>query len=132
METLVVVSKLKKYIKETSGFSTSAGFVEALSKDIDTAINDAIDTAKNANRKTVMGRDFSIYIDEPKIDEVLVVASKVKNVIKAKADLSTSKQVMDQLTVRVHKVCSQAIEEAKKAKRKTVMDRDLANNTALN
>ena len=125
METLVVVSKLKKHIKNISGFSVSSSFIEAITKDIDASIDEAISQTKSAGRKTVMGRDFSVYVDEPKIEEVLVVASKVKKVISEKSELSTSKQVMDQLTVRVQKVCELSIEKAKEAKRKTVMDRDL-------
>jgi histone H3/H4 len=125
METLVVVSKLKKHIKNISGFSVSSSFIEAITKDLDASIDEAISQTKSAGRKTVMGRDFSVYVDEPKIEEVLVVASKVKKVINEKSELSTSKQVMDQLTVRVQKVCELSIEKAKEAKRKTVMDRDL-------
>ena len=122
METLVVVSKLKKHIKSISGFSVSSSFIEAITKDIDASIDEAISQTKNAGRKTVMGRDFSVYVDEPKIEEVLVVASKVKKVINEKSELSTSKQVMEQLTVRVQKVCELSIEKAKEAKRKTVME----------
>jgi histone H3/H4 len=71
-----------------------------------------------------MGRDFSIFTENPNVDESLVVASKVKKYIKDKEGLSTSSQAFDQLTYRVQKACLQAIENAKSAKRKTVMDRD--------
>ncbi len=55
--------------------------------------------------------------------EVLVVASKVKNHIKA-AGLNTSSAVMDVLSEKVRQLCEMAIENAKKDGRKTVMDRD--------
>lgn len=125
MEMLIVQSKLKKYIKDKTGFSTSAGFVEALNQDIHKAVSDAVEHAKNANRKTVMGRDFNLYVDQPNIDEALVVASKVKKVIKEVSGLSTSSQVVEQLTVRVQQVCLQSAEKTTADKRKTVMDRDL-------
>lgn len=125
MENLIVVSKVKKYIKEKYGFNTSASFFEPLNKDIHKAISDAIEHTKSTDRKTVMGRDFNLYIDNPSISEILVVASKVKNHIKSTSELSTSKQVMEQLTVRIQKTIEVASEKANEAKRKTIMDRDL-------
>lgn len=124
MESLIVLSKVKKYIKEKAGFSTSASFFEPLNVDIQNALKNAIDHTKSSDRKTVMGRDFNFYIDKPQIDAVLVVASKVKSYVKEQSELSTSKQCMEQLTVRVQQICDAAIENAKNAKRKTVMDKD--------
>lgn len=121
--TLIVISKVKKFIKEF-GFNTSANFCDVVSVDIQKALDEAIKHAQKQTRKTVMGRDFNLYVDDPKIETVLVVASKVKAYVKEKSGLSTSSQAMDQLTVRVHQICYQAMEHAKKDKRKTVMDRD--------
>ena len=82
-------------------------------------------------RKTVMGKDFNLYIENSNIEEALVVASKVKKFIKDEAQLSTSAQAIDQLTVRVQTICLKAIENAKNDKRKTVMDRDFTAPTSL-
>jgi len=57
-ETLVVVSKVKKMIKE-AGLNTSASAIEALSGMIEKECHKAIQVAKDANRKTVLDRDFS-------------------------------------------------------------------------
>lgn len=57
-ETLVVVSKLKSYIKNTAGLSTSADVPNVLSQAIRTLVDDAIEQAKKDGRKTVMERDF--------------------------------------------------------------------------
>lgn len=57
-EILVVASKLKTYIKNKSGMSTSANVFPALSDKIRQLCDDAIDSAKNDKRKTVMDRDF--------------------------------------------------------------------------
>lgn len=57
METLVVVSKVKNYIKK-SGLNTSASAIEALTKIVENACLKAIESAKQAKRKTVMDRDF--------------------------------------------------------------------------
>lgn len=58
------------------------------------------------------------------MSEVLVVASKVKKLIKDKAGMNTSGAVMEALTKVVERECQKAIEKAQADKRKTVMDRD--------
>lgn len=124
MESLIVVSKVKKFIKEKSDMNTSAGFFEPLNQDIIKACKDAISHAQKLGRKTVMGKDFNLYIENADINEALVVASKVKKMIKEEAGLSTSAQAIEQLTIRIQTICLQSIENAKTDKRKTVMDRD--------
>jgi histone H3/H4 len=57
-EVLIVVSKLKAYVRATSGMNTSDGIVEVLSDRIRTLCDDAVRNAKNDGRKTVMARDF--------------------------------------------------------------------------
>jgi len=56
--------------------------------------------------------------------EVLVVASKLKNYIRAKSGMNTSSAVMEALSNKIRQLCDQAIENAKSEGRKTVMDRD--------
>jgi histone H3/H4 len=60
------------------------------------------------------------------MSEVLVVASKVKKLIKDKSGMSTSATVMEALTKVVEAECEKAIEKAQADKRKTVMDRDFS------
>jgi histone H3/H4 len=57
-------------------------------------------------------------------NEVLVVASKVKNYIKAKGDMKTSASVLEVLSDRLRSMCDQAVETARSDGRKTVLDRD--------
>jgi histone H3/H4 len=57
-ETLVVISKMKKYIKDTGGMNTAASASSALSEIIRKACDKAIENAKSDKRKTVMDRDF--------------------------------------------------------------------------
>lgn len=59
-------------------------------------------------------------------EQVLVVASKVKALIKEKADMNTSASVMEALSRVVERECQKAIENAKRDRRKTVMDRDFS------
>ncbi len=57
-DVLVVVSKLKAYIRATSGMNTSDGVVEVLSARVRELCDGAIEQARAAGRKTVMDRDF--------------------------------------------------------------------------
>ena len=131
MESLIVISKVKKFIKEKADMNTSANFFGPLNEDIIKACRDAMAHTQKLGRKTVMGKDFNLYVEKSDIEEALVVASKVKKLIKDEAGLSTSSQAIDQLTVRVQTVCLKAIENAKADKRKTVMDRDFTPPTTL-
>lgn len=58
-EVLVVVSKMKQYIRETSDFNTSEDVNQVLSNMIRIACDRAIEKARSQGRKTVMARDFS-------------------------------------------------------------------------
>lgn len=58
-EVLVVASKVKKYIKEKNGMSTSAAFIEAISEKVRELCDDAMSEAESAKRKTVMDRDLA-------------------------------------------------------------------------
>jgi len=58
--------------------------------------------------------------------ETLVVASKLKNYIRAKSGMNTAANVMDALSERVRELCDQAIENARGDGRKTVRDRDFS------
>jgi hypothetical protein len=57
-DVLVVVSKLKKYIRDRSGMNTSDGVVEVLSNKLRALSDGAIQNAARAERKTVLARDF--------------------------------------------------------------------------
>jgi hypothetical protein len=58
-DVLIVVSKLKKYIKARSGMSTSDRVVDILSDIVRDHCNDAIRRAAEDGRKTVLERDFA-------------------------------------------------------------------------
>ncbi len=58
-ELLVVVSKLKKYIKEKASMNTSVSAASALSGIVRGLCDQAIENARSDRRKTVKDRDFS-------------------------------------------------------------------------
>jgi histone H3/H4 len=59
-EVLVVVSKLKNYIKNTAGLNTSGEVPSVLTKAVEILCQEAIESAKKDGRKTVMERDFKL------------------------------------------------------------------------
>lgn len=56
-DVLIVVSKLKKYIKDRSGFNTSDGIMDVLSEHLRAICDEAIRAAARDERKTVLERD---------------------------------------------------------------------------
>jgi histone H3/H4 len=56
--------------------------------------------------------------------EILIVASKLKQYVKDKFDLNTSANVMDALSREVRRLTDRAVEKARAEGRKTLMDRD--------
>ena len=59
MEVLIVVSKLKNYIRDKSDFNTSGNVAPRLSDIIRQMCDRAIENARSDGRKTVMDRDFN-------------------------------------------------------------------------
>ena len=57
-------------------------------------------------------------------DEILIVASKLKQYIKDKYDMNTAANVMEALSKDVRRLTDRAVEKARAEGRKTVMDRD--------
>lgn len=58
-DVLVVVSKLKAYVRARSGMNTSDGVARVLSDALRRWCDQAIDNAARDGRKTVLDRDFS-------------------------------------------------------------------------
>ena len=58
VDVLVVVSKLKSYIRSKSDMNTSGAVAARLSEIVRGLCDKAIERAKADNRKTVMDRDF--------------------------------------------------------------------------
>jgi len=57
-------------------------------------------------------------------NEVLVIASRLKDYIQDRSEFSTSGNVMDVLSRHLRALCDRAIDNARASGRKTVMDRD--------
>lgn len=59
IDTLIVVSKLKAYVKAKGGMNTSGDVADELSKFVRLLVNEALDEARKEGRKTLMARDFA-------------------------------------------------------------------------
>jgi hypothetical protein len=57
-DVLVVVSKIKAYVRATSGMNTSDDVIGVLSDRLRLLCDDAVERARSDGRKTVMARDF--------------------------------------------------------------------------
>jgi len=68
------------------------------------------------------GTPATLATDVPR--EVLIVASKLKQYVKARSGLNTSDAVMERLSDLVRRLCDDAIMRASEEGRKTLMDRD--------
>lgn len=62
--------------------------------------------------------------------EVLIVVSKLKNYIRGAAGMNTAGNVAPRVSDLLRELCDQAIENAKNAGRKTVMDKDFTSPTS--
>ena len=59
------------------------------------------------------------------VEEILVVASRLKAYVKSVSGYSTSDRVLPVLSAALRKICDESIENARRAERLTVMDRDV-------
>ena len=58
-------------------------------------------------------------------EEVLIVASRLKDYIRARSGFNTSDRVLAPLSVIVRRICDEAIQNARGEGRTTVLDRDI-------
>lgn len=58
-ETLVIASKLKAYVKETSDLRCSASVIDLLSERLRLQLDEAVKRAKADSRKTLLDKDFT-------------------------------------------------------------------------
>ena len=61
----------------------------------------------------------------PGADDVLIVASRLKDYVRAKSGYNTSDRVLGPLSVIVRRIVDEAIRNAQREGRRTVLDRDI-------
>lgn len=80
------------------------------------------DASKEEPRPRVVGDAPNEDAELPR--EILVVVSKLKAYVKARSGMNTSDSVATVLSDHLRKLCTEAIRNAARDGRKTVMDRD--------
>jgi hypothetical protein len=64
-------------------------------------------------------------IESEATEEILIIASRLKDYIQARSGFNTSDRVLAPLSAIVRRVCDAAIANATRDERKTVLDRDI-------
>lgn len=88
----------------------------------DAAAMEAVAPRQSTPQKRIVGGDATLASSSN--DEVLVIASRLKDYIHRRSEFSTSGNVMDVLSHHLRNVCERAIDNARASGRRTVMDRD--------
>lgn len=102
-----------------------AGAIEKMAPSSAAAANEtAIAEARTPNRIIVKSVAGATAAASSTPQEVLVIASRLKEYIQAKADYNTSAGVMDVLSQYLRILCDRAIDNARAEGRKTVLERD--------
>ena len=82
--------------------------------------------APAASATSAASSDGLLDVDEADMPrDVLIVASKLKKYIRARSSFNTSDGIMSVLSDHVRAICREAIKNAAKDGRKTVLDRDI-------
>lgn len=136
-EILIVVQKLKDYVRERSSMSTSEKGIVALSDHLRALSDRAIEAAAKDGRKTVMDRDVIPLVSrgmesratgtadpDDRPDEVLVVVAKLKQYIRTRASMNTSDSVAKVFSAHLRRLARNGIRRAATEDRRMVMDRD--------
>jgi histone H3/H4 len=137
-EVLVVATRLKAYIHERAGMSTSDRVFNVLSDHVREVLDQAIAAAGRDGRKTVMDRDVepitrsrapSLATGAPERDDrprdIIMIVTKVKQYVKERSGMNTSDSVATVLSGHMRRLAREAIRKAAMDDRKTVLDRDV-------
>lgn len=81
-------------------------------------------TAQEPARRIIVGQQASTSFSSSLPKEVLVVVSKMKDYIKARADMNTAEGTKDIVSEHIRVLCDDAIDRARAEGRKTVLERD--------
>jgi len=118
-DLIVVKAKLKDVAK---GVNVAGDLAEALDKKARALVADAEKRAEDNGRKTVMAKDVPYAFTAPKAAEMLVVKSKVKDVVQ---NCNCAGDLADALNNVLNMMVAGAVERANGNQRKTVMGKDL-------
>jgi hypothetical protein len=81
---------------------------------------------RKQGRRRIVRTESSGSVDPEIPTEVLIVASRLKEYVRAQSGFNTSDRVLSPLSDLVRRVCNEAIKNAAREGRTTVLDRDLS------
>ncbi len=81
--------------------------------------------ARTGRRRLVRPEDTASGQARSGSDEVLIIASRLKEYVRSRSGFNTSDKVLEPLSEIVRRVCDEAIRNATREGRRTVLDRDL-------
>ncbi len=81
--------------------------------------------AAASGQRRIVRPAASAPVAAPLPTDVLIVASRLKDYVRAKSGYNTSDRVLEPLSEIVRRICDQAIENARRDGRMTVLDRDV-------
>jgi hypothetical protein len=84
--------------------------------------------AQGGTRRLVRPSAASNSASKGAPEETLIVASRLKDYVRARSGMNTSDRVLDPLSDIVRRACDEAIENARRDGRKTVLERDVPRN----
>ncbi len=117
---LIVKAKIKDYAKD---FNVAGDVADTLNNKAIELINDAVERAKENQRKTVMAKDIPYYFVVPKkADEMIIVKAKVKEYAK---DMNVAGDFAEGLNVVVANMITVGCKRAEENQRKTLMAKDI-------
>ncbi len=79
--------------------------------------------ASSGKRRIVRPNEAPMSAATP--EEILIIASRLKDYVRAKSGYNTSDRVLEPLSEIVRRVCDEAIRNAQREGRQTVLDRDI-------
>lgn len=81
--------------------------------------------SERAPQRRVVRPDPPASSSNPAQQEVLIVASRLKDYVRERSGMNTSDRVLEPLSKVVRRVCDEAIANARRDGRKTILDRDI-------
>lgn len=122
-EIVVVGSKVKDVVRE-AGLRSDGELVQAVSDRVNELLEEAIRRARQNGRLRVLPHDFEDHACQSRAREIVVVGSKVKDVVRD-AGFRAGSDLVAVVSDQVHEILATAIHRAKSNGRKTVRPHDL-------
>ncbi len=131
-EVLVVASRFNAYVSQRSRYKTTESVLYPLSDHLREVCDEGVAAALRSERRTLMDRDLAPLFEgqdtggEPESEkQVLVVVTRLKAYVKASSGMNTAESAVVVLSEHLRYLARRAIQEAGRANRTILLDRDV-------